>query len=87
MQDYKLTIKTQDDWKNQVLASQVPVIVQFTASWCGPCQKQKPILEKFVSESAGKLKLAYADVDIPDLGDIADDFKIQSLPGLMEQVS
>lgn len=57
---------------------QVPVLVYFTAAWCGPCKQYGPVLEKVVNEAKGKVRLARVDVDKSP--QIAQQFRIQSVP-------
>lgn len=57
---------------------QLPVLLYFTASWCGPCKQFGPILEKVVGETKGRIKLAKVDVDKNP--QIAQQFRIQSVP-------
>ncbi len=53
-----LTINNEDDFKNKVMRSAVPVIVNFHAEWCEPCHSLKPLLEKIATENEGHLHLA-----------------------------
>jgi thioredoxin 1 len=46
-----------------VLASPIPVLVDFTATWCAPCQKLAPILEDLAGEYKGKVKIGKVDID------------------------
>ncbi len=76
---YLKEVTVQNFMQEVVQASlQVPVLVYFTASWCGPCKQYGPILEKVVNEAKGRLKLAKVDIDkSPQL---AQQFRIQSVP-------
>ncbi|MBO0608250.1 thioredoxin [Myceligenerans salitolerans] len=58
------TVKVTDDtFKNEVLESDVPVLVDFWATWCGPCRMVAPILEELSEEYDGKIKIAKLDTD------------------------
>ncbi len=57
---------------------QLPALLYFTASWCGPCKQFGPILEKVVGETKGRIRLAKVDVDKNP--QIAQQFRIQSVP-------
>ena len=71
-------IITNDNFEDEVLKSDIPVLVDFWATWCGPCKMLAPIIEAIANDHAGTLKVCKADVD--DNGDLAAQFGIQSIP-------
>lgn len=70
-----------NNFEVEVLNSTVPVLVDFGATWCGPCQRQFPILEKYAAENLGKIKICKIDID--DAPIIAAKLGIRSVPTLM----
>ena len=54
---------TDDSFEQDVLQSEIPVLVDYWAEWCGPCKMIAPILEEVVNEYAGKLKIAKLNID------------------------
>lgn len=72
---------TDATFETDVINSELPVLVDFWAEWCGPCRMVAPILEKLAGEYAGKVKIAKVDVDSnPGL---QQSFRIMSIPTLM----
>lgn len=51
------------NWDTEVLQSNVPVLVDFTATWCGPCKVLAPIIDKLADELEGKVKVGKLDID------------------------
>jgi len=54
---------TDDSFEQDVLQSEIPVLVDYWAEWCGPCKMIAPILEEVVNEYSGKLKIAKLNID------------------------
>ena len=54
---------TDANFETEVLQSAVPVLVDFTATWCGPCQQLKPIVEELAKDFAGRVKMGKLDID------------------------
>lgn len=69
------------NFEAEVLASTLPVLVDFGAEWCGPCARQLPILEKFASENKGKVKVV--KVDIEEALSVTSKFGIKSVPSML----
>lgn len=65
---------------NSIIQSQVPVLVDFHAVWCGPCKVQSPILVELAREMEGKIKVIKIDVDKNQ--EIANRFQIRGVPTL-----
>lgn len=72
---------TDGDFAETVLASTKPVLVDFWASWCGPCRMVAPVLEEIAAEKAGALTVAKVDVDANPA--TARDFQVVSIPTLI----
>ncbi len=66
---------------NQQINSDIPVLVDFWATWCGPCKMQAPVLHEFKEEMGDKVKVIKVDVD--ELQKLAIDYGVYSIPTLM----
>jgi thioredoxin 1 len=75
-----LTI-TDTSFDSDVLRSEVPVLVDFWAEWCGPCRQMGPTIDVIASEYAGKLKVGKLDVD--SNGNTAMRYNIRGIPTLL----
>lgn len=73
--------KTHVDFDQDVLQSPVPVLVDFTASWCGPCKSIAPAIERVASEFSDRAKVVAIDID--EQPEIAMKFGIMSVPTLI----
>jgi len=76
------TITISDDsFKQAVLESDKPVLVDFWATWCGPCKMVAPVLEEIAGEHADKLTVAKLDID--QNPSAAGEFKVMSIPTMI----
>ncbi len=74
-------IVTDSNFDSEVLKAELPVLVDFWAVWCGPCQVVGPIVEELAHEFEGKVKVGKMDVD--QNPQVASQFGIMSIPTIM----
>ena len=71
---------TKENFDTEVLKSNVPVLVDFNAEWCPPCQALHPILEE-LAEEGGDFKIVAVDID--DQDELAEEYEVSSIPCLV----
>lgn len=74
-------VVTDDNFAEEVLQADKPVLVDFWAAWCGPCRMVAPIVEELATEYAGRAKVCKMDVDAWQK--VAGQFGIRSIPTLL----
>ena len=77
----KIVTLSDATFDEHVKSSDVPVLVDFWAEWCGPCKMIAPILEEIADEQAGKIQIAKLNVD--DSSEVASRFEVRSIPTLI----
>jgi thioredoxin 1 len=72
---------TKHSFDAEVLHSSIPVLVDFWASWCGPCKMMAPVLEEIAGEYGGQLKIV--KVDVNQETELAEQHNISTIPALV----
>ncbi|AKT37502.1 thioredoxin [Chondromyces crocatus] len=72
---------TDENFEQEVLKSPIPVLVDFTATWCGPCKQLAPIVDKIADDFKGKVKVGKLDID--DAPTTTAKYKVKSVPTII----
>lgn len=63
MASANVTYVTDDTFEAEVLGSDIPVLLDFTATWCGPCKRIAPLIDQLADKTSGQLKVCKLDID------------------------
>ena len=72
---------TNENFDSEVINSELPVLVDFWAEWCGPCKMIAPVIDEIAGEFAGKIKVGKINVD--EANEVAAKFNIRGIPTLL----
>ena len=74
-------ILTKENFETEVLKSDIPVLVDFWATWCGPCMMLSPVIAELAEELDGKVKVGKVNVD--EQNELAMQYRVASIPTLL----
>lgn len=72
---------TRENFENEVMKSNIPVLIDFWAPWCGPCRMMGPVIEQLAEEYVGKAKVGKVNVD--EEGELSQAFGVMSIPTIV----
>ena len=73
-----ITVLTAENFEKEVLESEVPVLIDFWATWCGPCSMMSPVVDEIAEEYKGIYKVCKVNVD--EQSELAEQFEVQFIP-------
>lgn len=76
-----MTVTVTPENAQSVISQELPVVLDFGATWCGPCKKVSALMDELAEEYDGKIVVAKADVD--DCEDLAIDYKVRNVPTIL----
>ena len=74
-------ILTEENFEEEVIKSDIPVLVDFWATWCGPCKMLAPIIAQIADEKEGEIKVGKVDVD--EEMELAAEYQVASIPTIL----
>ena len=77
----RVTELNKDNFEKEVMEANVPVLIDFWASWCGPCRMMSPVIEKIAEEMGDKLKVCKVNVD--ENHELAEKYEIMTIPAFI----
>jgi len=77
-----INVNGAQNFKDEVLTSELPVLVDFWAPWCGPCQMMAPVLEELAKKFESKLKVVKVDTEQPENQPLVVEYQISSIPNM-----
>lgn len=81
MSNENVVILNEENFESEVLNSDIPVMVDFWAEWCGPCQMVIPIVDELANEFKGKVKISKLNVD--EVRSVAMKYRVMSIPTIL----
>lgn len=73
---------TKENFENEVLKNQIPVLVDFWAPWCMPCRMMAPVLDELSEDMGDKIKITKVNTEEGSNQDLALEYQIQSIPNM-----